>query len=159
MRKIGVWLLAISLTLLAFSGSQVWPQAWPPAQRVQASKTKETLVDLQYNTLLGPCSSPVVNGQGNHLPGGPLHPPAYNRRGPHIMLAAYYVPPLMSPASQQWSFFQAVANRLGVEQVPYDGNMVVSPWPALTHKDWVVTGVPLTPLENPKPLKFSQVCQ
>ncbi len=75
------------------------------------------------------------------------------------MLAAYYVPPLMAPASLKWSFIHSTATMLGLEQIPYDGNTTVSPWPALSHKDWVVTGVPLTPVVNPNPLKASQVCQ
>jgi hypothetical protein len=146
-----LWLLALSLALAAFSGSQ--------ANSVLVNKPKDTLVVLRYNNLSVPCSSPVVAGPVNRPSVYPLHSPAYNRRGPHIMLAAYYIPPLMSPASRQWNFFNTLAVKLGIEQLPYDGSMVVSLWPALSHKDWVVTGVPLTPLVNRNPLKVSQVCQ
>ncbi len=150
MRKIVLWLLALSLALVAFSGSQ--------ANRVQATR-KESLVVLRYNNLSTPCSRPVVAGQVNNLLDVSLHPPVYNRRGPHIILAAYYyVPPLMAPASQQWSFFHLIATKLGIEQIAYDGNMG-GPWPALSHKDWIVTGVPLTPVVNPNQLKGAQICQ
>lgn len=150
MRKTVLWLLALSIALAAFIGAQ--------ANRVQANK-KESLVVLHYNNLSVPCSRPIVTGQVYHPVDPSLHSPVDNRHGAHIMLAAYYVPPLMAPASLKWGFFHSAATFLGLEQMTYDEKTVVSPWPALSHKDWVVTGVPLTPVVIPKPLKVSQVCQ